>query len=92
VERERAKAVREREKVEQAAEEERQQQARNAAKAIQLSQKGKRKASQPPTQKSKRQKRVVNARRGIEAAEAAQPSPRAMTATSHFQVNIDKPN
>jgi hypothetical protein len=36
VERERAKAVREREKVEQAAEKEFQQQARNAARAIQL--------------------------------------------------------
>ena len=53
-----AKAARVKKKAERAAEKQQQKEARNAAKAIQLSQKGKRKASTVPIQKQKRQKRV----------------------------------
>lgn len=78
VAREAAKIVREKEKAEQAAKRERQKQARDAAKAIQSSQEGKRQASRPPTQKSKRQKRVVDVADRREAAEAL-PAPPSVT-------------
>jgi hypothetical protein len=57
VERERAKVVREKERAEKATERERLKQQHDAAKALQLSQKGKRKASQAPPLNKKRQKR-----------------------------------
>ena len=83
VAREEAKAEREREKAEtvakKAAEREAQKQARNAAKAIQLSQTGKRKASRPPTQKNKRQKRTVDAVGGCAAEEAPMAAPDVTT-------------
>jgi hypothetical protein len=56
VAREEAKVVRQKEVAEKAAERERQKKARNSTKAIQLSQKGKRKASQASSTKNKRQK------------------------------------
>jgi hypothetical protein len=73
VARETAKVVRETEKAERAekaAQHARDRQARNTEKAIQLCQSNKRKASQPPTQKRKRQKLIVDARRVAEAIEA----------------------
>lgn len=72
--REKEKAAREKEKAEQAAEKECQRQSRDAVKAIQLSQNGKRKISRPPIQKNKRQKRVDDAVGSSEATEAL-PSP-----------------
>jgi hypothetical protein len=57
VEREKAKEVREKEKAEKAAKRERLQQERTAAKALQLSQKSKHKASRAPSTNNKRQKR-----------------------------------
>lgn len=80
--RERAKVVREKEKAEraeEAAQRARDRQARNAEKGIQLSQNSKRKVSQPPTQKSKRQKLIVNARRVAEAVEAFPTAPAVTT-------------
>ncbi|RYN88163.1 hypothetical protein AA0119_g12098 [Alternaria tenuissima] len=82
VTRERAKVVREKEKAEraeEAAQRARDRQARNAEKGIQLSQNSKRKVSQPPTQKSKRQKLIVNARRVAEAVEAFPTAPAVTT-------------
>jgi hypothetical protein len=55
--RETAKVVREKERAEKAAERERLKQQHNTAKALQLSQKGKRKASQAPSSNKKRHKR-----------------------------------
>lgn len=71
--------MREKEKAEQAAEKERQEQARDAAKALRSSQKGKRKASRPPAQKGKRQKRVVDAVGSGEASAAASLPPAVTT-------------
>ena len=77
--RETAKAVREKAKAEKAAEKEHQQQARDAAKAIQLSQRGKRKASQATTQKHKHQKRASNAVGGVDDAWAPLSPPHITT-------------
>jgi hypothetical protein len=71
--------VREKERAEKAGEKERQKAARDAEKAIQLSQKGKRKASQSPTQKQKRQKRVVVDSSHVQADVAAPPVPTQTT-------------
>ena len=59
--REAAKVAREKERAEKAAERAREKEARDAAKALQSAQKGKRMASQPSIQSNKRQKRVVDA-------------------------------
>ena len=72
----RAKAVRVKEKEEQAAKKKRQEEARNAEKAIQLSQKGKRKASTAPIQKQKRQKQAGDSGGGhIDAGVPLTPPP-----------------
>jgi len=89
VARETAKTAREKEKVEQAAEKARQEKARNAAKAIQVSQKGKRKAIWLPTQKNKRQKPVVDAVASGEAAEGLPTAPAATTRRGR-SVNLPK--
>ncbi|KAF2205351.1 hypothetical protein GQ43DRAFT_486559 [Delitschia confertaspora ATCC 74209] len=94
--REAAKATKKKEKVEQAAEKVRQQEARNAAKAIQLPQKSKGKASRPPTQKNKRQKRVVDA---VASGEGTKDNsslsschhPPAVAAST-FQKDLSRPN
>ncbi|KAF1922136.1 uncharacterized protein M421DRAFT_79472, partial [Didymella exigua CBS 183.55] len=51
----------------------------NAAKPIQLSQTGKKRASLLSTQKSKRQKRVVDAVGGAQAQEASSSQPPVTT-------------
>jgi hypothetical protein len=56
VERDRLKVVREKEKADKTAERQRQKKERDSAKALQLSQKGRRQASQDPSSKNKRQK------------------------------------
>ena len=58
VARERAKVVREEEKAEKAAQSAARREAQNAAKAIQLSQKGKRQASKPPARKPRKKQAV----------------------------------
>jgi hypothetical protein len=73
--REAAKVVREKEKAEQAAERARKKNAQNVGKALQLSQKGKRKASRSPLRRSKRQKHVVDAAQGVEVVEAPTATP-----------------
>ena len=60
VEREAAKVVKEKEKAEKATNAAEKLRQRDAAKALQLSQKGKRKASRPPKQTIKRKKQVVD--------------------------------
>jgi hypothetical protein len=49
--------------------------AANAQKSLQLSQRGKRAASQKDVQKAKRARRAVVVQDGVEAAEAAPPAP-----------------
>lgn len=83
VEREKAKA----DKAKQAAERARQQEARNAEKSLQLPQKGKRKASRPPTQNNKRQKREVAAVGGAKAAEVS-AAPPTVTTSRGRSVNL----
>ena len=83
VEREKAKA----DKAKQAAERARQQEARNAEKSLQLPQKGKRKASRPPIQSKKRQKRVVAAVGGAKAAEVS-AAPPTVTTSRGRSVNL----
>jgi hypothetical protein len=80
-----AKVVREKEKAEQAAGKECQQQACDAAKATQLYRRGKRKASQSSTQEKKRQKRVVDVPSHIQAGVAAQQVPPKRTRTRSIQ-------
>ena len=91
-----AKAAREKEKAEKAqkiaerkAEHERQQQERNAAKALQLSQRGKRTASQAP-QPSKRQKRVYT--RDVRSADAAETLPAPLPKTTRRGRNVTLPS
>ena len=79
VAREKEKAERAAVKAERAAEKQRQKEANNAAKAIQLSQKGKRKALRLPLQTDKRQKRDANAGGDAEAWEAPSAPPRVTT-------------
>ena len=69
VAREVARKEKEKERAEKVAQRTAQKSARDAEKALQLSQKGKRKASQAPLQSRKRQKRVVN---GLDTGEASQ--------------------
>jgi hypothetical protein len=54
VERERLKVIREKEKAEKAAERQSQKEGRDSARALQLSQKGKRQASRPSSSKERR--------------------------------------
>jgi predicted nucleic acid-binding Zn-ribbon protein len=61
VERERLMVVREKGKTEKAAERAHQKEDRDSAKALQISQKGKRKVSRPPTSINKSRKQVGNA-------------------------------
>ena len=79
VAREVARKEKEKEKAEKAAQRAAQKSARNAEKALQLSQKGKRKASQARLQSRKRQKRVVNALDTGEASEGASATPAIST-------------
>jgi hypothetical protein len=67
--------VREKEKAEKAAKRERLQQERTAAKALQLSQKGKRKASRAPPTNNKRQKRLGDGATAAPIEEPSAPSP-----------------
>ncbi|KAF1346309.1 hypothetical protein EJ07DRAFT_144990, partial [Lizonia empirigonia] len=85
--REEKKKVRERERVEQAAEKQRQKDAHNAAKTIRMSQTGKKRALLASTQKSKRQKRVVDAMGGAQAREAS-PSPPPVTTSCGRNVRL----
>jgi hypothetical protein len=64
------KVVREKDKAEQVAERARQRQAQTATRALQSSQKGKRKTLQPLKQDTKRRKQVVDAVGSGEASEA----------------------
>ena len=75
VAREAAKVAKEKERAEKAAERAREKETRKAAKALQTTQKGKRKASQPSIQSSKRQKRVVDAIATKEASGVALAAP-----------------
>ena len=74
-------------KAEQAAEKQRQKEARNAAKAIQLSQKGKRKASTVPIQKQKRQKRAGDDAGGDIDAEVP-PTPPPITTSRGRNIKL----
>lgn len=81
VAREAAKVVRRKEKAkrtEKAAQRARDRQARNAEKALQLSQSSKRTASQLPSQKRKHQKHIVDAEQVAEGVEAV-PAASAVT-------------
>ena len=78
-ERERVKRAREEERAVKAAEKERQREARDAAKALQLSQTGKRKASLPASSNSKRQKRGGDAGDASARTEAPQMAPTTTT-------------
>jgi hypothetical protein len=79
VAREVAKKEKEKERADKAAQRAAQKSARDAEKALQLSQKGKRKASQAPLQRRKRQKRVVDALDTGEASEGASATPAIST-------------
>ena len=77
---------------ETAAEKQRQKAAKNAAKVTQLSQTSKRKASQAPTQKKRRQKRVVELVGGPDEEYTPQYPQLlllAAAAMSTFQLNLD---
>jgi tRNA nucleotidyltransferase/poly(A) polymerase len=96
VEREAAALVREKDKAERAAgvaerkaEKERLKQARNAEKALQLSQNGKRKASQQPAAKLKQKRRAVAAVGGA-LEEPAPPAPPPKTTSRGRNVNLPK--
>jgi hypothetical protein len=71
--------VQHKEAAKKAAQKQRQKKTCNAAKAIQLPQKGKRKASQPPIPKNKRQKQCSNAAHSGARAEAPTPLPPVTT-------------
>lgn len=88
VAREEARVERERERAEKAAQKAAQREARNTAKAIQLSQKGKRKASSDSTPKNKRQKRAVGAAQGVDAVQAISCAP---TVTTRRGRNVSVP-
>ena len=79
VAREAARKEKEKERAEKAAQRAAQKSARDAEKALQLSQKGKRKASQAPLQRRKRQKRVVDALDTGEASEGVSATPAIST-------------
>ena len=81
------KNVQEKERAKQAAEKQRQIDAHNAAKTIQLSQTGKKRASSASTQKSKRQKRVLDAVGGAQTQEAS-PSPPPVTTSRGRSVRL----
>ncbi|KAI1678095.1 DUF1682 containing protein [Pyrenophora tritici-repentis] len=94
VERQRLKEMRELERAEKAAERARQKEERDAAKAIQLPQKGKRRASAATSSNNKRQKRVEAARAGAQVQEEPPAPPSKLTpehlvfckrATTHFK-------
>ena len=70
-----ARKEKEKEKAEKAAQRAAQKSTRDTGKALQLSQKGKRKASQAPLQGRKRQKRVVDTVDTGEASEGASATP-----------------
>ncbi|KAI1513268.1 Tc5 transposase DNA-binding domain containing protein [Pyrenophora tritici-repentis] len=79
VERQRLKEMRELERAEKAAERARQKEERDAAKAIQLPQKGKRRASAATSSNNKRQKRVEAARAGAQVQEEPPAPPSKLT-------------
>ena len=79
MEREAAKAVREKERAEKAASLARQKAARDSEKALQLSQKGKRKASRVSSQSNKRQKRIAATVDVAEPSGGASPPPAIMS-------------
>ena len=79
VAREAARKEKEKERAEKAAQRAAQKSARDAEKALQLSQKGKRKAFQAPLQSRKRQKRVIDALDTGEASEGVSATPAIST-------------
>jgi hypothetical protein len=81
--------VRRKERATKEAKKERQKAVRDAEKTIQLSQKGKRKASQSSTQKQKRQRRVVVEPSHVQVEEAA---PTAPTVTTGHGRNVRLPS
>ena len=89
MEREAAKVVKEKEKAEKATNAAEKLRQRNAAKAIQLSQKGKRKASRPPEQTIKRKKQVVDTLDGEEYSGGA---PAALPVTTRRGRNVTLPS
>jgi hypothetical protein len=89
VERERLKEVREKERAEKAAERQHQKDERDRAKALQLSQKGKRKASQVSSASNKRQKRVGAARAGTQVQEEPPAPPPKLTSRGR---NVNLPS
>ena len=89
VEREAAKVVKEKEKAEKATNAAEKLRQRDAAKAIQLSQKGKRKASRPPKQTIKRKKQVVDTLDGEESSGVA---PAALPVTTRRGRNVTLPS
>jgi len=89
VAREAAKVAREEERAEKAAERARKKEACNTAKAIKSTQKGKRKASQPPTQSNKRQKRVADT---IATEEASGAILAALPKTTRSGRNVKLPS
>lgn len=74
-----ARKEKEKEKAKKAAQRAAQKSAHNAEKALQLSQRGKRKAYQAPLQDRKRQKRVVDTLDTREASEGASATPAIST-------------
>jgi hypothetical protein len=79
VERERLKNMREKERAEKAAKRQRQKDERDRAKALQLSQKGKRKASRAPLSSKKRQKRSSSDRASAALLEEPSAQPPKLT-------------
>jgi len=89
VERQRLKEMRELERAEKAAERARQKEERDAAKAIQLPQKGKRRASAAISSSNKRQKRVGAARAGAQVQEEPPAPPPKLTSRGR---NVNLPS
>ncbi|KAI1680344.1 histone H3 [Pyrenophora tritici-repentis] len=89
VERQRLKEMRELERAEKAAERARQKEERDAAKAIQLPQKGKRRASAATSSNNKRQKRVEAARAGAQVQEEPPAPPSKLTSRGR---NVNLPS
>jgi hypothetical protein len=79
IEKERLKNIREKERAEKAAERQRQKDERDRAKALQLSQKGKRKALRAPLSSKKRQKRSGSDRASAALTEEPSAQPPKLT-------------
>ena len=89
MEREAVKVVKEKAKVEKATNAAEKLRQRDAAKAIQLSQKGKRKASRPPKQTIKRKKQVVDT---LDDEEYSRGPPAVLPVTTHCSRNVTLPS